>query len=495
MVRKLKILMGILIGVVSFFVMTVNSHSLDFTTPVGEINLTGKIYTQGTWRTEDSKGYTFPETKAGDLIQHRNLLQVEVKDKFSDYLSIFGSFRLTYDGVSDYGAHRFREFDLGDVIGTFREYYLNLNYGPVFLRLGRQNLSWGEADLFRLLDGINPLDNTFGLFFEDLDERRIPIDMARLVIDLGKIGPIHSLTCEGFLASGEKQGPLTSPGSPYAAPSPPSPLPIHAETTHLNDFRGGARILGLVGGVNWSLGHYWSYPDSPVPIFKYDQPGDALSTFLNLSSKRQQTTGGTFTFFTGISATQTVVRGELAYVWDEGVFIPSKSLPVGSGTIYIPGLGFIDPGIPVPLPGKIPEVGDFKWVIGLDNNIWIRPLNRKNTFFVSVQAYGRHIVKNWSDEIRTPINKFPTGDFAKPHKNEYQFTAVINTYLLNGDLVPEIAVAYDPRGALLVMPTIKYRWKNWEAMLKYSVVSGNFVNIGFFRDRDQVSFRISHYFK
>jgi len=36
------------------------------------------------------------------------------------------------------------------------ECYLDLVKGPVFLRLGRQNLAWGETDLFRLLDGINP---------------------------------------------------------------------------------------------------------------------------------------------------------------------------------------------------------------------------------------------------------------------------------------------------------------------------------------------------
>ncbi|MEM3112688.1 MAG: DUF1302 family protein [Candidatus Anstonellales archaeon] len=493
--KGLKFVMGIWIGILIVLGIIQNGLAIDFVTPVGDLNLTGKIYTQGSWRMEDSEGFTFPKTDAGDFIQHRNLLQIEAKNKFNENFSIFLSGRLTYDGVSDYGAHQFRRYDLSDVYAKLREGYLDINYGPVFFRLGRQNLSWGEADLFRLLDGINPLDNTFGLFFEDLDERRIPIDMARLVVDLGRVGPVSSLTVEGFIGSGEKQAPLTAPGSPYALPSPPSPVPVRDEKTHLKDIRGGARILGTTKGVSWSIGHYWSYPDSPVPVFRYSTPGDALSTYLNLKYKRQQTTGGSFTFFTGIDATQTVVRGEFAYVWDEGIFIPSKNLPVGQGTIYVPGIGFIDPGIPVPLPGEIPEAGVFKWVIGLDNNIWIRALNKTNTFSVSLQAYGRHIAKDWSDEIRLPVNRYPSGNFVKPKKHEYQFTAVVSTYYLRGNLIPELAMAYDPRGAFFIQPTVKYRWRNFEAMLRYSAIMGNFINIGFFRDRDQISLRLSYYFK
>ena len=39
--------------------------------------------------------------------------------------------------------------------------------------------AWGETDIFRLLDNINPLDDSFGGFFIALDERRMPIEMVR----------------------------------------------------------------------------------------------------------------------------------------------------------------------------------------------------------------------------------------------------------------------------------------------------------------------------
>ena len=73
----------------------------------------------------------------------------------------------------------------------------------LFLRFGKQNLAWGETDVFRLLDQINPLDNTFGGPFEDLDDRRIPLWMLRGSYNLGVLGPIDSLTLEGFWVPGD----------------------------------------------------------------------------------------------------------------------------------------------------------------------------------------------------------------------------------------------------------------------------------------------------
>ncbi len=66
----------------------------------------------------------------------------------------------------------------------------------------RQILAWGETDIFRLLDGVNHLDNSFGGPFEDLDDRRIPLWMLRSSLNLGMVGPVSSLTLEGFIVPG-----------------------------------------------------------------------------------------------------------------------------------------------------------------------------------------------------------------------------------------------------------------------------------------------------
>ena len=67
--------------------------------------------------------------------------------------------------------------------------YLDWDRGPLFIRIGKQVLAWGETDVFRLMDNINPLDDSFGGFFISLDERRLPIEMIRSSYRFGDVGP------------------------------------------------------------------------------------------------------------------------------------------------------------------------------------------------------------------------------------------------------------------------------------------------------------------
>src|SRR5690242_994901 len=82
--------------------------------------------------------------------------------------------------------------------------YVDFEKGPVFLRVGRQILAWGETDVFRLLDNINPLDASFGGFFIALDERRPPIEMVRSSYRCGSYGPIQDAFLEGVVATGDR---------------------------------------------------------------------------------------------------------------------------------------------------------------------------------------------------------------------------------------------------------------------------------------------------
>src|SRR5262249_3416058 len=90
--------------------------------------------------------------------------------------------------------------------------YVDFEKGPLFLRIGKQVLAWGETAVFRLLDNINPLDDSFGGFFIALDERRVPVAMIRSSWQLGSYGPFQDAFVEGFVAQGDKVA--TDPGIP-----------------------------------------------------------------------------------------------------------------------------------------------------------------------------------------------------------------------------------------------------------------------------------------
>src|SRR5262249_50863464 len=104
------------------------------------------------------------------------------------------------------------------------ELYLSYSKGPFFLRIGRQSISWGEADTIALLDQNNPFDITLGApgIFQDLDEARIPLWTVRTSYNLFEtLGPLSSGFVEAYWVPGDID---TNTGiTPILTASPYSP--------------------------------------------------------------------------------------------------------------------------------------------------------------------------------------------------------------------------------------------------------------------------------
>ncbi|MGH7899930.1 MAG: DUF1302 family protein, partial [Candidatus Binatia bacterium] len=74
---------------------------------------------------------------------------------------------------------------------------------PVSLRIGRQQMNWGEADSFRALDSVNPIDLSWHLQQEagligkvGFDELRVPLWAVKALIDIGQLGPLSNTFLE-----------------------------------------------------------------------------------------------------------------------------------------------------------------------------------------------------------------------------------------------------------------------------------------------------------
>lgn len=128
--------------------------------------------------------------------------------------------RARYDAVFDIRDH-YR--DLGYDRDDFRfpegkvprELFIDLEFqNPIdwlSFRIGRQQIVWGEADLFRSLDVINPLRlDQNGLIGEDFDEYREPLWIAKGLISAGDLfGEIvHANSLIEFFVSANSR-PLT----------------------------------------------------------------------------------------------------------------------------------------------------------------------------------------------------------------------------------------------------------------------------------------------
>jgi len=330
--------------------------------------------------------------------------------------------------------------------------------GPLFFRFGRQILSWGETDGFRLLDNINPLDSSFGGFLISLDERRVPLDMLRLQYFTGNLGPLNESFLELYGAIDKQVGfiPGTPAGSPWTFPNLGAPSATtqslqDAPAQNFREMRGGGRFVFNVSDATFSIAHYYTYFDTPglqilirpnfptdpvnpglagfpgspylfVPNFPNETPyysAQALQT-----APRVQITGGSTTF--ALPSLYTVVRSELAFFNDEPRFSQANIDPFIFG-FYFNGqecniadcrtkrAATFGPGNN-PTGGR--RTGDsFNYVIGFDINQFIRPLNPQQTFFISTQFFYKHLFDVVS---RTPIpGRFPLdGEILPVPQNE-----------------------------------------------------------------------------
>ncbi|TMB17392.1 MAG: hypothetical protein E6J59_16550, partial [Deltaproteobacteria bacterium] len=179
----------------------------------GEMRLGLRAYTAARIGTEKMGGsddpLSFPNSAAGHLRQHRYFLELKLDHDVRRLAKtgyglarLFGwidpntlKYSLQYrgegEGIYDYGPdefhHQFRKLqavrlDLPNIPGLLSNRlpdayikrridflrriarqrhrfflgYVDFEKGPLFLRVGRQILAWGETDVFRLLDNINP---------------------------------------------------------------------------------------------------------------------------------------------------------------------------------------------------------------------------------------------------------------------------------------------------------------------------------------------------
>ncbi len=467
-----------------------------------------------------ARSLTFPISSAGSLRQHRGFAEVEIRHDLTRLLReglgplallntlpfafknlrYFISYRGEFEGIYDYGPSEFRtaeQFldprivlntpfdgnpnfdvpsreqiaytdrtrlrDIGTVRNRLFQAYVQAQAGSVTMRLGRQILAWGETDIFRLLDNINPLDASFGGFLVNLDERRVPLDMLRTTWYLGDFSntgipglsvlsnlPIYEAYLEGFVAIDDNVGfaPGVPKGSPWGPPNISVPTrsiltTIDAPARSFEDARGGFQFrfsapAPAIGDISLGAAHYFTYFDIPaVRIMSqaFPTPITAPVGAQNYSIWAVQTAprtrvSGIFGNFAlppewvrmfGITG-EPIVRFETAYFKNEprnsqssvDPFLHALPIFTAPGTDNCSDEGLandVDRSYRVDAEGRRNPSGPFctggartgnSWnvVLGLDLNQWVRFINPDSSIFITTQFFYRHLQ---NAEKRTPV--------------------------------------------------------------------------------------------
>ncbi len=527
--------------VVIFFLLTTNAWSI--TLDKGKsVDFSARFITTNSFRTVDPKGYTYPAMEAGSLVQQRNFLQMVLDIELDDlpngwggkchlvpqgfYDSIYDSGPKEYQDVKDSDIRAFEEFEKDF---DLREGYLDLYKGSLFLRMGRQNLSWGEIDGgLTIMDRTNPMDASKGLMLET-DEMRMPIGMIRGVYDMGDAGIFSALSVEAYFAPEDIIAPIAPYGSQYGFPmlavdemindalAPLLPVVDFLNFVNvldvdmnelefampevvpdaLKDSRMGIKLGWMMGELGVSLMHMQAWPAQPTAILRYDMTdalmGGSIPKKFNIEQTYEayQITGMGLNYYE--PHLDCVFRAEVGWAWDEPVSVPdiNQPLPVIDDSFTINELSNMDFE-----DGKMVYDDVLRVGLGVDKNFWARFINPSANFTMFFNWVGEfHQDRDLNYEL--PITDPSTGENIKNYPEEHYFTLILQTQYLSGLLTARVLSAYDVRGEnILAVPQVEYIFNNFRFRVQYTYIGGDSLHgFGIFRDRDQIAFVISYFFE
>jgi hypothetical protein len=205
----------------------------------GPVTLSGSLSSQNIVRHPDVDEYHFIQQRntawlgaEWDLVRDQALRR-RLDLSFAQDARLRLLYRGVYDSVYDYTPifrerdlrgrkpSRAAERDLADLSrrardalkceSDLREAYVDLKLRryPLAFRVGKQQIVWGEADLFRMLDRANPLDTSWH-FIEEIpppafgwDELRIPLWMLDARWEIGTVGPLSTVVGEMYWNPGD----------------------------------------------------------------------------------------------------------------------------------------------------------------------------------------------------------------------------------------------------------------------------------------------------
>ena len=294
-------------GLLIFFVMAIRSTAWGQQT-IGPFEITGFYQYTINPATEHANpnnfacllGPCYPglQKKSGkpDFLLMRQLLDLNIYGKFNENWSVTLEPRLFFD-MTKIADNHFRQYESlpdrfpgngwmlrgggNDFKAEMWQAYTDYRSGGLWIRLGKQQIAWGEALGLRVLDTINPLDLSQNLstdrIFEEFDRVRVPQWFLRADYTIPNV-TIPDLTAELILNPGIVVPTILPPqGSPFNVV--PALLKIK-DNVNQGEPTVGGRLTGTIEDVQFSLNYVTKPNDNGVGVFRFIPPaGITLGCF------------------------------------------------------------------------------------------------------------------------------------------------------------------------------------------------------------------------
>lgn len=401
-----------------------------------------------------------------------------------------------------------------------REFYADFDVGGrTKLRLGKQQVVWGETDFFRAMDVVHGYDMRWRSFLEpENEELRKPLILANATIQVPEAqGALQIILRPGWDRKrdignsydmyGGRWTPQTFTGADFLAGGMTMAYDYNHPDGDENDVTGGFRWKAQAGPVTYSLAYLKTFNPDPIvnsafaPYMKAPSNpfGDWIYPEIDLVGV---TASGFVEPIDSILSTEIVLFMDAPY--NVGLDVP--------GSKFSTCLGGCPLGSPNTLPGfgGVIKKDTLLTMFRVDKPLNLRSmLNTSSDSFLSFQVFDKWILDyKKSDEIVDLA-----GYNAARDEHTTVITGILAMNFKSDTINPTLAVGLDPWNAGgFVIPSVDFvLGDNWrlkvEADLFFSkdkrtpsaasvngLSEGDTRLFGYFNNRDQLLFRVTRQF-
>lgn len=451
------------------------------------LKVDGYLRQEFSWNTrnwEDTPDYD----DSGKLSMARTTARLNLDWKATEDVSVVARLRAVGEVKTPFlrhlekmGAHNHRDGDImalynrNRISDVIRELYVDFPLGErTRVRLGKQQIAWGETDFFAANDLVHGFDWTWRSFLEPANEelRKANI-MAKVNIDVPELeGGIEMFIRPGWDRKSDIGTELEIYGGRWS--SQPwagvdfrniDPYDFENDKGDVRDVTGGIRWSGMAGDINYSVSYlktYW-----PAAIMNGTSKFNGMPGFSDVRTEGRADTNG---LFGDIIYPKVDVFGFTASgysEWADAVFSTEVAYvrDAAYNFLAIPG-SFATQNVAPGFDGvKYKDV--LAWMVRMDKNLAFTQslLGTEKPAFFSVQLFDKWI-QNYDKDERL---LYSVGWGGKAKEHSFLLTGILGLSYDNGRIRPELVVGADlSNGGGFAVPSVTFELaKNWRWKVEY----------------------------
>ena len=354
-----------------------------------------------------------------------------------------------------------------EVFDWLREIYFDVNLfdDRLLVRIGRQQLVWGESDFFQAMDVVHGYDYRGRLFYENNEEWRKPLMLFNFNLDLYELGGSLNWYIRPGWDREEDMGSSFNIEGGRWIPHPYRGVDFTQFTDSYNEDHDsgdwsemtyGIRWNGSWGSVGYSLAYLKTFNPAPIvnphstasgngaiaafgvtgPVESYGEEPENPNTFLGDWMYPEIDVFG-FTINGFNQAMDATLSAEIA-------FIPNKPYNYGSLDSALPGWNGVKEKDTLNIMLRIDK--EFKWMDALGTH---RPS------LSSIQLFDTCIISHDDDDELVEF-----ASFGAPKKEHQAYLTIFTLLNFNRDTInPSFVAGTDlSRGGGFMIPAVEFVW-------------------------------------